>query len=152
VELPDYPLGNISFVLSTEGAAAFDDLTRSGQEDLLKQQASGSWPNTFRRRRFVPAVEYLQAQRIRYLVIQDTARVFEKVDVFLAPSQTGRSLLLSNLTGHPCVVLPNGFSQSGTPTSICFLGRLFGEGDLLAVAKRYQDATDFHRKHPACDW
>ena len=152
IELPDYPVGNISFVLSTEGAAAFDDLTRSGQEDLLKQQASGSWPNTFRRRRFVPAVEYLEAQRIRFLLIQDTAKLFERVDLFLAPSQTGKSLLLSNLTGHPCVVLPNGFSKPGTPTSICFLGKLFGEGELLAVAKKYQDSTDFHRRHPSCDW
>jgi len=74
------------------------------------------------------------------------------VDLFLAPSQTGKSLLLSNLTGHPCVVLPNGFSKNGTPTSICFLGRLFGEGELMAVAKKYQDATDFHRKHPNVDW
>ena len=152
IELPDYPINNISFVLSTEGAAAFDDLTRNGQEDRLKQQASGSWPNTFRRRRFVPAVEYLQAQRIRYLLIQDTAKLFKKVDLFLAPSQTGKSLLLSNLTGHPCVVLPNGFSKSGTPTSICFLGRLFGEGELMAVAKKYQDTTNFHLKHPNVDW
>src|SRR6266404_1820745 len=152
IELPDYPINNISFLLSTEGAAAFDDLTRNGQDDLLKQQGSGSWPNTFRKRRFVPAVEYLQAQRIRYLLIQDTAKLFEKVDLFLAPSQTGKSLLLSNLTGHPCVVLPNGFSKSGTPTSICFLGKLFGEGELMAVAKKYQDATDFHRKHPNCNW
>jgi Asp-tRNA(Asn)/Glu-tRNA(Gln) amidotransferase A subunit family amidase len=70
------------------------------------------------------------------------------VDVILAPSLTGRSLLLSNLTGHPCVVVPNGFSQATTPTSICFIGKLFGEAQLLAVAQQYQDATDFHRKHP----
>jgi Asp-tRNA(Asn)/Glu-tRNA(Gln) amidotransferase A subunit family amidase len=56
--------------------------------------------------------------------------------------------LLSNLTGHPCVVVPNGFSQKGTPTSVCFIGKLFGEAELLAAAKKYQDATDFHRKHP----
>jgi Asp-tRNA(Asn)/Glu-tRNA(Gln) amidotransferase A subunit family amidase len=70
------------------------------------------------------------------------------VDLFLAPSLSGRSLLLSNLTGHPGLVLPNGFTKAGTPTSICFIGKLFGEAELLAVAKRYQDATDFHRKHP----
>ena len=151
VELPNYRLGNISFVLSTEGAAAFDELTRSGRDDLLKQQDSGSWPNTFRERRFVPAVEYLQAQRIRYLLIQDTARMFDKVDLFLAPSVGGRSTLLSNLTGHPCVVVPNGFVKAGTPTSICFIGKLFGEAEILAVAKAYQDATDFHRKHPNLD-
>jgi Asp-tRNA(Asn)/Glu-tRNA(Gln) amidotransferase A subunit family amidase len=148
IELPDYPVGSISFLLSTEGAAAFDDLTRSGRDDWLKQQGMGAWPNTFRKRRFVPAVEFLQAQRIRYLLIQDMAKVFEQVDMFIAPSLSGRSLLISNLTGHPSVVLPNGFSKTGTPTSICFIGNLFGEGKLLAAAKRYQDATDFHRKHP----
>jgi Asp-tRNA(Asn)/Glu-tRNA(Gln) amidotransferase A subunit family amidase len=148
VELPNYPLRDISFVLSTESAASFDALTRSNRDDLMKQQGADAWPDTFRERRFVPAVEYLQAQRLRYLLIQDTAKVFDKVDVILAPSQSGRSLLLSNLTGHPCVVLPNGVNKAGTPTSICFLGRLFGEGELLAVAKQYQDATDFHLKHP----
>lgn len=147
-EFPAYPLGNISFLLSTEGAAAFDELTRSGQEDWLKQQESGAWPDTFRKRCFVPAVEYLRAQRIRWLLIQDTAKVFERVDVIVAPSEAGRSVLLGNLTGHPSVVVPNGFTKAGTPTSICFIGKLFGEAELLAVAKAYQDATDFHRKHP----
>ena len=147
-ELPAYPLGSMLLLLSTEGAAAFDELTRSGDEDLLRQQAAGSWPNTFRKRRFVPAVEYLRAQRIRHLLIQDVAKVFAGVDVIVAPSQAGDSLLLGNLTGHPSVVVPNGFTQAGTPTSICFIGKLFGEAELLAVAKRYQDGTDFHRQHP----
>jgi len=148
IELPDYPVDNISFLLSTEGAAAFDDLTRSGCDDMLKQQERWSWPNTFRRRRFVPAVEYLQAQRIRYLLIQDVGKLFEKVDLVIAPSFAGKGLLISNLTGNPCVVVPNGFSKGGTPTSICFIGKLFGEADLLAVAKKYQDATEWNRKHP----
>ncbi len=149
VELPKYPLGDISFLLSTEGAAAFDELTLSGRDDWLKQQSAGSWPNTFRKRRLVPAVEYLRAQRIRQLLIQDTAKVFDRVDVIVAPSQSGSSLLLGNLTGNPCVVVPNGFSTNGTPTSICFIGKLFGEAEILAVAKQYQDATAFHRQHPA---
>ena len=149
VQLPDYPLRNISFVLSTEAAASFDSLTRSNRDDLMKQQGADAWPDTFRERRFVPAVEYLQAQRLRYLLIQDTAKVFDRVDVIVAPSLSGRSLLLSNLTGNPCVVVPNGFTKAGTPTSICFIGKLFGEGELLAAAKQYQDATDFHRKHPS---
>jgi Asp-tRNA(Asn)/Glu-tRNA(Gln) amidotransferase A subunit family amidase len=148
VQLPDYPLRDISFVLSTEAAASFDELTRSHQDDLMKRQGTDAWPDTFRERRFVPAVEYLQAQRLRCLLIQDTAKVFDQEDVIVAPSQSGRSLLLSNLTGHPCVVVPNGFTKAGTPTSICFIGKLFGEGELLAVAKQYQDATGFHLKHP----
>jgi len=148
VELPAFPLNDISLVLSTEGAAAFDDLTLSGRDDWMKRQERASWPNVFREARFIPAVEYLQAQRIRHLLVQETAKVFARFDVLIAPSQTGGSLLLGNLTGHPCVVLPNGFSPAGTPTSICFIGKLFGEARLLAVAKAYQDATDFHRKHP----
>jgi Asp-tRNA(Asn)/Glu-tRNA(Gln) amidotransferase A subunit family amidase len=148
IELPEYPAENIAFLLSTEGAAAFDDLTRTGADDLLKQQERGSWPNTFRRKRFIPAVEYLQAQRIRYLLIQDVGKTFEKVDLVLAPSFAGKGLLISNLTGNPCVVVPNGFSKAGTPTSICFIGKLFGEANLLAVAKKYQDATEWNRKHP----
>lgn len=151
VELPNYPVDNISFVLSTEGAAAFDDLTRSGADDMLKQQERWSWPNTFRRKRFIPAVEYLQAQRIRYLLIQDVGKLFEKVDLVVAPSFAGKGLLISNLTGNPCVVVPNGFSKAGTPTSICFIGKLFGEADVLAVAKKYQDATEWNRKHPTVE-
>lgn len=149
VELPKYPLGNISFLLSTEGAAAFDELTLSGQDDWMKQQAAGSWPNVFRRRRFVPAVEYLRAQRIRWLLIQDTAKVFERVDVIVAPSQSGSSVLHGNLTGHPSVVVPNGLATNGTPTSICFIGKLFGEAELLTVARKFQDATGHHRMHPS---
>lgn len=152
VELPDYPLGHISFVLATEAAAAFDDLTRSGQDEWLKQQEAGSWPNTFRQRRFVPAVEFIEAQRIRYLLIQDFARVFEKVDLFLSPPFAGRSLLMSNLTGNPCVVLPDGFTKAGAPTSICFIGKLFGEAEVLEAALKFQQATDFHRKHPQVNW
>ena len=75
------------------------------------------------------------------------AEVMKDVDVYLAPSFSS-NLLLTNLTGHPCVVLPNGFSKDGTPTSITFMGKLFDEGKLIAVAKAYQDATDFHKKHP----
>jgi Asp-tRNA(Asn)/Glu-tRNA(Gln) amidotransferase A subunit family amidase len=67
----------------------------------------------------------------------------------VVPSFGGTNLLLTNLTGHPTVVLPNGFRKDGTPTSVSFVGKLFGEGDLLAVAKAYQDATGFHLKHPA---
>jgi len=72
----------------------------------------------------------------------------EKVDIYIAPSWEGDNLLLTNLTGLPCVVLPNGFSEKGTPTSISFIGRLFDEGKLIAFAKAYQDATEFHKQHP----
>jgi Asp-tRNA(Asn)/Glu-tRNA(Gln) amidotransferase A subunit family amidase len=148
VALPNMPLEDISLVLSVEAAAAFDDLTRSGREDWMKRQERAAWPNVFREARFIPAVEYLQAQRARYLLIQETARLFQQVDLIVAPPETGRSTLLGNLTGNPCVIVPDGFAAHGGPTGICFLGRLFGEAEVLAVAKKYQDATDWHRRHP----
>ena len=151
IELPKYPVDDISFVLSTEGAAAFDELTRSNRDDLMVRQIKNAWPNVFRKARFVPAVEYLQAQRIRYLLIQDMAKLMKNIDVYVAPLDEGDNVLLTNLTGHPAIGLPNGFSNAGTPTSINFVGKLFGEADLLAVAKAFQDATDFHLKHPDMD-
>jgi Asp-tRNA(Asn)/Glu-tRNA(Gln) amidotransferase A subunit family amidase len=148
IELPKYPMNDLSIILSAEAGAAFGDLTRSGKDDLLVRQIKDAWPNVFRLSRFIPAVEYIQANRVRNLVIQDMASLMKSVDLYVAPSFQGDNLLLTNLTGHPCVVLPNGFTEKGTPTSITFIGQLFGEAGLLAVAKQYQDATDFHLKHP----
>jgi Asp-tRNA(Asn)/Glu-tRNA(Gln) amidotransferase A subunit family amidase len=148
IELPKLPIGDLSIILSAEAAAAFDELTRSSKDDLLVRQIKNAWPNAFRTARFIPAVEYIQANRVRYMVIQDMQKLMEGIDLYVAPSFGGDNLLLTNLTGHPCVVLPNGFSKEGTPTSVSFIGQLFGEAKLLAVAKTYQDATDFHLKHP----
>ncbi len=148
IELPKYPINDLSIILSAEAGAAFDELTRGGKDDLLVRQIKDAWPNVFRLSRFIPAVEYIQANRIRTLVIQDMGRLMKDIDVYVSPSFSGDNLLLTNLTGHPCVVLPNGFNEERTPTSISFMGQLFGEGKLLAVAKKYQDATDFHLKHP----
>lgn len=148
ISLPDLPVSNLAFLLGAEAAAAFDDLTRSGRDSLLVRQGKGGWPNTFRSARFIPAVEYIQANRVRYLLVQEMQRIMKDIDVYIAPSFGGSNLLLTNLTGHPCVVLPNGFTPQGTPASITFQGKLFGEATLLAVAKAYQDATDHHLKHP----
>jgi Asp-tRNA(Asn)/Glu-tRNA(Gln) amidotransferase A subunit family amidase len=148
MELPKLPANDISFILSAEAAAAFDDLTRSGRDSLMVRQIRNAWPTVFRAARFIPAVEYIQAQRARTMLIAEMHQVMKDIDLYVAPSFAGRNLLLTNLTGHPCVVVPNGFTQKGMPTSITFIGRLFGEGDLLSFVKTYQDATDFHRKHP----
>lgn len=148
LELPDIEVSNIAFILSAEAGAAFDELTRSNKDDLLVRQIKNAWPNEFRSSRFIPAVEYINANRVRYLLIQEMLKIMKEVDVYLAPSWEGDNLLLTNLTGHPCVVLPNGFSDEGLPTSITFIGKLFDEGTLIAVAKKYQDATDHHLKHP----
>ena len=147
-ELPEFPVGALSFILNAEAAAAFDELTRSNRDDLLVRQIKDAWPNTFRQNRFVPAVEYIQANRARRILMRKMAEVMEEVDVYVCPPYGGNNLLLTNLTGHPCVVLPNGFRENGTPTSITFNGKLFGEAQLLAVAKAYQDATDYHLKRP----
>lgn len=148
MELPKYPTSDLSIILSAEAGAAFDDLTRTGKDDVLVRQIKDAWPNVLRLSRFIPAVEYIQANRIRYMIIQDMQELMKQIDCYVAPPFEGDNLLLTNLTGHPCVVLPNGFSKKGTPTSITFVGKLFGEAELLSIAKRYQDATGFHLRHP----
>jgi Asp-tRNA(Asn)/Glu-tRNA(Gln) amidotransferase A subunit family amidase len=150
IELPDtYPVGSLSFILVAEAAAAFDHLTRTGLDDTLVRQTADAWPNVFRQGQMIPAVEYLRANRVRSLLMDEMARLMEKVDVYVSPTYAGSNLLLTNLTGHPQVVLPNGFRASdGTPTSITFTGRLYGETELLAVAGALQDATDFHLQRP----
>jgi len=149
VDLPEFPTGRISFILTTEAAAAFDELTRSNKDDLLVRQSRGAWPNSFRRARFVPAVEYIQANRARVQLMQKMAEKMEGIDVFIATSRTTTGL--TNLTGHPAVVVPNGFRENGTPTAILFIGNLFEEAKTLRVAKAYQDATGYHLKHPDLD-
>ncbi len=151
VELPHFPVDDISIMLGAESAAAFDDLTRSGHDDLLVRQIKNAWPNSFRASRFIPAVEYIQASRVRQLLIGEMKKVMDKIDVYVGPSQEGSSLLLTNLTGHPCVVVPSGFTKEGHPVSITFTGNLFDEGTMLSVAKKYQDATSFHLHHPKLD-
>ena len=150
LKLPKYPVSDMTIILNAEAAAAFDELTLSGKDDLMVRQIKNAWPNSFRASRFIPAVEYLQANRLRTRLIQEMENKLKGIDVYLAPAFGGSNLTLTNLTGHPCVVLPNGFRAEGRPTSITFMGKLFGEGKLLEVAKIYQDATIFHKQHP--DW
>lgn len=147
IELPDLPVMDMAIILSAEAAAAFDELTRSNRDDLLVRQIKNAWPNVFRHSRFIPAVEYINANRYRWLLVQAMDEVMRKVDLYVAPS-FGTNLLLTNLTGHPCVVVPNGFDEKGSPTSISFTGKLFGEAEALAVAKKYQDAAGFHLQRP----
>ena len=148
IELPDIPVNDIAFILSAEAGAAFDELTRSNRDSLMVRQIKDAWPNVFRASRFIPAVEYINANRIRYLLIQKMEGLMKSVDLYIAPSWEGDNLLMNNLTGHPCVVLPTGFSDDGIPTSITFIGRLFDEGRLIAFAKFYQDVTGFNKMYP----
>lgn len=150
IELPtrELPVSALSVILTAEAAAAFDELTRSGKDDLLVRQVEMAWPNTFRLGQTIPAVSYIQANRIRTLLMREMAKLMSGLDAYVSPTYGGDNLLLTNLTGHPQVVLPNGFRQDGTPTSITFTGDLYQEGKLLALAKAYQDATGFHLRHP----
>jgi Asp-tRNA(Asn)/Glu-tRNA(Gln) amidotransferase A subunit family amidase len=161
VELPDFPYGAMRPLLTVEAAAAFDDLTRSGRDKLLTEQGPADWPNSFRIARFVPAVEYVQANRARMLAIEGWAKIFADFDVIVAPTNSNQ-LTATNLTGHPSVIVPNGIRGEdapvpmriengggpGTPVSITFLGNLYGDAKVLAFARAYQEATGFHLQHP----
>ena len=114
VELPTLPWDAISAMLQAEAAAAFDDLTRSGRDKLLTAQSPDDWPNTFRAARFMPAVEYIQASRARMVGIEAMAKMFDGYDVIVAPTFS-QQLRVTNLTGHPALILPNGFRGDDAP-------------------------------------
>ena len=167
VTLPKFPYDAMVPLLDAEAAAAFDELTRTGRDKLLTEQGPDDWPTTFRAARFIPAVEYIQANRARTLAMEALAKVFDDFDVIVAPTSS-QQLVVTNLTGHPALILPNGFrghdapparkndkgeiegnyGGPSTPVSLTFLGRLYGEARLLAFARAYQIATDFHTQHP----
>ena len=119
--------------IDTDIVAAFDELTRSNRDDLLVRQIKNAWPNAFRTARFIPAVEYIQANRLRSILIAKMDEIMSEVDLYIAPTFEGDNLLLTNLSGHPCVVLPNGFNEEGSPVSITFIGRLLEEATLLRL-------------------
>ncbi len=149
VELPeDIPVSALSIILEAEAAAAFDELTRSNKDDELTAQHKNAWPNIFRTARFIPAVEYIQASRLRDLLIEELHQVIKDYDVIVTPSYGGDQLLMTNLTGHPCVVVPNGFDDKKHPTSISFIGNLYDEPTILNFVKHYQEATDFDQLKP----
>lgn len=148
IELPDLPIDALSFILTAEAAAAFDELTRSGRDAELVRQDERAWPNIFRQARAIPAVEYIQANRVRRLAMQQMDRILAGLDAYVSPTYGGANLLLTNLTGHPAVVLPIGFRPDRTPTSITFCGNLFRDDAALALAHAFQRATDLHRRRP----
>lgn len=149
MEMPsDLPTGAMATILNVEAAAAFDLLTRTNQDDLLVRQIQNAWPNVFRAARFVPAVEYLMANRARTLLQEQMHEFMSQTDVLVVPTFGGSQLVVTNLTGHPSVVVPNGGTPGEGVNSICFLGNLFDEATILAVAKAYQEATEWDGMHP----
>lgn len=148
ITLPELPIDALSFILTAEAAAAFDELTRSGRDALLARQDERAWPNIFRQARTIPAVEYIQANRVRRLAMQEMRKTLAGLDAYISPTFGGANLLLTNLTGHPAVVLPIGFRADRTPTSLSICGNLFREDAALALAHAFQRVTDFHRQRP----
>ncbi|HTJ57225.1 MAG TPA: amidase [Devosiaceae bacterium] len=155
VALPDLPYGALMNIVYAEAAAAFEDLTLTGLDDALTWQEDGAWPNTFRKARFLSAVDHVQLDRLRYQVMQALDGLFAGVDALIGPFMTGPMLVASNFTGHPCLHLRAGFIDSGTrgraslgagkltvgevgpgktfnvPQGISLWGRLFEEGTIL---------------------
>lgn len=148
IELPKFSAGSLRFILSAEAAAAFDDITRDGRVNQLSGQSPGDWPNTFRTSRFIPAVEYLRAQRARTLLMLEMEKLMSQWDVFVSPAPGSASLLVTNLTGHPAIVLPCGFVNN-LPIAIMFTGGVYDEVSPLRVALAYERATKWHTMHPS---
>jgi Asp-tRNA(Asn)/Glu-tRNA(Gln) amidotransferase A subunit family amidase len=149
---PDVPLQDLSIILEAEAGAAFDLLTRNGDDDKMVKQTKDAWPNIFRASRFIPAVEYINANRLRTKLIRQLNEIMQKFDVLVVPSLEDDSQLLFNLTGHPCIAFPNGFTFKGMPTSITFVGNLYDEGVILSAANQFQVVTNFNKKHPSLKW
>jgi Asp-tRNA(Asn)/Glu-tRNA(Gln) amidotransferase A subunit family amidase len=142
ISLPDkYPVAPLTLILSAESAAVFDDLTRHGVSEGI-----GKWANSFRQGQFIPAVEYLRANRIRTLLMREMQELMSGIDAYIG----GDDLTLTNFTGHPTVVLPDGDREAkGQPPTVTFTGRLFGESELLALAHAYQQASGAHLRRPS---
>jgi len=134
---------NIGFILTTEGAAAFDDLIRSKD---ASDPTLNTWPNQFRTHRFVPAVEYIRAQRARTLLIREMEKLMSQYDVFLTPTNSA-TLGATNLTGHPAISLKAGFIDN-RPVELMVTGRLYDEATILRVALAYERGTEWHKKNP----
>jgi Asp-tRNA(Asn)/Glu-tRNA(Gln) amidotransferase A subunit family amidase len=151
IEMPKFSVAALRIILVAEAATAFDDITRDGRVNQLSGQEPNDWPNTFRSSRFIPAAEYIRAQRARRLLMQEMDALMSNWDVFVSPAPGSLSLLITNLTGHPAVAVPCGFPK-GLPQSIMFTGGLYDEAAPLRVALAYERATQWHTMHPKMDW
>ncbi|MBX6366089.1 MAG: amidase, partial [Gemmatimonadetes bacterium] len=171
VSIPDWPYDSLNLLLFAEAAAAFEDLTLSGQADQLREQTPDAWPNLFREARFLSAVDFVQADRLRRKVAHEMARLMERVDLLLVPSLRDEMLVISNNTGHPSLTLRTGFvevSQARSdwapdpsrplptfptprrvPHGITLIGRLFDEGTITRVGMALERAAGVADERPA---
>lgn len=151
VTFPDSAVYNkdlVSIVLNAESAAAFDELTRTDRDSLIERQDKDFWPNSFRAARYIPAVEYINANRYRSRLCKQVQDFMKAYDVVIVPTFAGRQLSITNLTGNPVVCLPMGFNKNNLPQSITFVGNLYDEASILEAAKAFQEKTEHDNKHP----
>lgn len=153
IEFPDtavYKANIMDIIIGAESAAAFDEFTRNNIDDEMTRQTPFDWPNNFRVSRLIPAVEYVNANRLRYALQQKVHEALQGIDVLICPTRgSGNQSAITNLTGQPVVCVPTGFDKrTNAPTSISFLGNLYGEAAILLAAKAYQQATEWDEMHP----
>jgi Asp-tRNA(Asn)/Glu-tRNA(Gln) amidotransferase A subunit family amidase len=149
VKMPDsIPYDAFDIILRAEAGAFFDELVREHKDRMLSEQTKDSRANSLRQARFISAVEYLQANRHRKVLIEKFNTMISGFDFIISPTEGKNVSLATNLTGHPAICIPNGFDSKGHPTSIMFIGNLYDEAPLLEAAYLFQQATDFEEKHP----
>jgi Asp-tRNA(Asn)/Glu-tRNA(Gln) amidotransferase A subunit family amidase len=148
VELPDISITNtLGFILDAEAAASFDALTRSGDVDLLRTgQSRSTWPNTFKTARFIPAVEYIQANRARVLLMREFDTLMSQYQVLISAGSDA-TLSTTNLTGHPAMAVKCGIVNN-SPQIAMLTGRLYDEGTMARVALAFEQATEWKDRHP----
>lgn len=149
VEMPkEVPYRGFDIILRAEAGAFFDELVRSGDVGLMVEQSRRSRANSLRQSRFIPAVEYIQANRQRQLLIQKMHDLMKDYDVLISPTFGNDQLMATNLTGHPVIAVPTGLDDENHPTSMTFVGNLYDEESILLLAKAFQDNTSFDELHP----
>jgi Asp-tRNA(Asn)/Glu-tRNA(Gln) amidotransferase A subunit family amidase len=170
VTIPDWPYDSLNLILFAEAAAAFEELTLSHQVDQLKAQVPDAWPNVFRQSRFLSAVDFVQADRLRRKVAQEMARVFSEVDLLLVPSLRDEMLVITNFTGHPSLTLRAGFVEVSearsdwapdpahplprfspprrVPQGVTLIGRVFEEGTLAQTGLALERAFAVETERP----
>jgi Asp-tRNA(Asn)/Glu-tRNA(Gln) amidotransferase A subunit family amidase len=171
VSLPDWPYDSLNLILFAEGAAAFEELTLSHKVDELKAQVPDAWPNVFRQSRFLSAVDFVQADRMRRKVAEEMARIFSEVDLLLVPSLRDEMLVISNNTGHPSLTLRAGFVEveearsdwapdpkhplpkfsppRRVPHGVTLIGRLFDEGTVAEAGMALEKAFGVAGERPS---
>ena len=149
VRLPtDVPFDGFDIILRSESGAFFDELVRLERVDLMVEQHKRSRANSLRQSRFIPAVEYLQANRHRQILIEKMHQIIKDYDVLISPSFGNKQLLITNLTGHPVIALPTGLDDEKLPTSLTLVGNLYDEEKILLLAKCFQEVTEYDELHP----